>query len=63
MRLDGDKYHIHATEAAEDIQKNLVLGNDVPKGLCLVTGKWAPIARLHASIKISKVPIRLVHLS
>jgi len=51
MRLDGDKYHIHETEAAEDIQKNLVLGNDVPKGLCLVTGKWAPIARLHASIK------------
>ena len=52
FKLDGDRYFLHERKAAKDLWAKLLgEANQAPKGNCLVTGKWEPIARLHPSIK------------
>lgn len=52
FRLEGDAVHLHeraAARAAWDRQQGQ--GTDGEQGVCLVSGKRAPLARLHPAIK------------
>ena len=52
FQLDGDKGFIHERPAIREAWLDYKLQNQSEiKGQCLITGKQAPIARLHGSIK------------
>ncbi|MEK0082681.1 type I-C CRISPR-associated protein Cas8c/Csd1 [Benzoatithermus flavus] len=50
FRLDGDVF-LHDRPAARDIWLSYLGSADAPKAMCLVTGRSAPVARLHPAIK------------
>lgn len=51
-KLDGRNEYIHEHEDAKRIWLNSIKpGEDVPKGNCLITGKFQPIKMIHPSIK------------
>ncbi len=51
FRLDGELDFIHNQPAARDIWARKLADNKGADGLCLVSGKTVPLARLHPSIK------------
>lgn len=52
FRLQGDRGYIHDRPAARAALEAEAEAQDVaPEAMCLVTGKIAPIARIHATIK------------
>lgn len=51
FRLEGEQPFIHQREAAKTLRKQLLEQAETPEGTCLVTGKRAPVARVHPSIK------------
>lgn len=53
FKLDGENAYLHERPAARDLCVALAQekGYDAYRGMCLVTGKKAPLARLHPSIK------------
>jgi CRISPR-associated protein Csd1 len=51
FRLDGEQEYIHERAAAQELIKQYSAADDAPLGLCLVSGKTRPIARLHPAIK------------
>src|SRR5690606_10216430 len=52
FRLDGDQCYLHERPAARAVWAGLKgRGDDASEGMCLVTGMWAPIARIHPPIK------------
>lgn len=56
FRLDGEQCFLHDRPAARAVRARLLAGNEAqePAGteaICLVSGKAAPVARLHPSIK------------
>lgn len=58
FRLDGEQLHLHQRPAAQAIRARLLQsdGDEATddggrSAMCLVTGEFAPIARLHPSIK------------
>ncbi|ACO79324.1 CRISPR-associated protein Csd1 [Azotobacter vinelandii CA] len=51
FRLDGQLHYLHDTPAAQSIWSRLQAGTDCKQGLCLVTGEYQPLARLHPAIK------------
>ncbi len=51
FRLEGEAGYLHDRPTLREIVGNLAGSSDAPIGQCLVTGKLAPIARLHPSIK------------
>lgn len=50
FRLDGDHGYIHDRPAARAIVETQQ-GDEAEAAFCLVTGNWAPVARLHPTIK------------
>jgi len=52
FRLDGEPNYLHERPAARAVRANLLDGDgDGHRGMCLVTGAHAPLARLHPAIK------------
>jgi len=51
FRLDGEHKYLHELPAAQLLRAKLLAGAKVRDGLCLVTGKNLPLARLHPAIK------------
>lgn len=51
FRLDGEQKYLHELPAAQLLRAKLLAGADAVSGICLVTGKHLPLARLHSSIK------------
>lgn len=51
FRLDGEGGFLHDRRAAQEIWARALAARESEKGFCLVTGKRAPIARLHPSVK------------
>lgn len=52
FRLDGDHAYLHQRPAARAAWERWQgQGNDGMRGMCLVTGEQAPLARLHPAIK------------
>jgi len=52
FRLDGERQYLHERSAARDAWSRLRdQADDGSKGMCLVTGKQATVARLHPAIK------------
>ena len=51
FRLDGDENWIHERPVARSIWTNHLARMDNPERLCLVTGKRAPMERLHPALK------------
>jgi CRISPR-associated protein Csd1 len=51
FRLDGENKYLHELPAAQLLRAKLLAGAEVRDGLCLVTGKNLPLARLHPAIK------------
>lgn len=51
FRLDGEHKYLHELPAAQLLRAKLLAGAEVRDGLCLVTGKNLPLARLHPAIK------------
>ena len=51
FRLHGDLNLVCQRPAVVAAALNVALDDDVPQAMCLVTGKQAPVERLHASIK------------
>ena len=51
FRLDGERSFLHDRPAAQAIWVNHLAGRDSKKGLCLVSGKRAAVARLHPAVK------------
>jgi CRISPR-associated protein Csd1 len=51
FRLDGDHLFLHERPAARALIASQTDNPDAERGRCLVTGKIAPVARLHPSIK------------
>lgn len=51
FQLDGKREYIHESSGAKAIWADLVLSVNGEKGMCLATGKNAPISRLHHPIK------------
>ncbi|MDQ0506230.1 type I-C CRISPR-associated protein Cas8c/Csd1 [Xanthobacter agilis] len=52
--LDRDRaagLHLHDRPAAREAWARLCLSDDRPQGLCLITGRRGPVARLHPTIK------------
>lgn len=50
FRLDGEHRYLHEREAARRLVAARMVG-DGPRAFCLVTGVYAPIQRLHPSIR------------
>jgi CRISPR-associated protein Csd1 len=52
FQLDGDRDFLHERKAAKDLWEKLLSESDTgEKGICLVSGEWDSIARLHPAIK------------
>lgn len=51
FKLDGEAGYIHQREAAQSLWADCLRSDDIEQGLCLVSGEYAPIARLHPAIK------------
>ena len=51
FQLDGARRYIHESERARVLWAALLQNDDAETGLCLISGKTAPIARLHPAIK------------
>ncbi len=52
FRLDGERQYLHERLAARDIwRQQHIADDDHASAMCLVTGQFAPIARLHPAIK------------
>ena len=51
FKLDGDDRLLHERDAAKDSWEGYMSHNENEKRLCLVTGKYAPIERVHPAIK------------
>ena len=52
FKLDGDDRPLHERNAAKDNWERYYISHDEQeKGLCLVTGKYEPIERVHPAIK------------
>jgi len=51
FRLDGEHRYLHELPAAQLLRAKLLAGAEVRDGVCLVTGKNLPLARLHPAIK------------
>lgn len=52
FQLDGDRCYLHDRPAAKKIWVEVLINSESPeKSNCLVTGKLAPIARIHPPIK------------
>ena len=52
FRLNNEKNYLHERQAVQNLLLDLVTDNLEEKiGMCLVTGKQAPLARLHSAIK------------
>jgi len=51
FQLDGVRGYIHESERARVLWAALLQNDDAETGLCLISGKTAPIARLHPAIK------------
>ena len=49
--LEMPSAFIHKREAAQTLWAKLLQSNEAEKGLCLISGETAPIARLHPAIK------------
>ena len=51
FRLDGEQGFIHDRPAAKKIWQAYLASQDSVRSLCLVTGKYEPVRRLHPKIK------------
>lgn len=51
FKLDGTNGYIHQRQAAQTVWTGLLGADETERGLCLITGEAAPIARLHPAIK------------
>lgn len=51
FQLDGEKQYLHESNEAKEIWAKQIKSDDATIGMCLITGKIAPIKRLHDSIK------------
>ena len=51
FRLDDELGYVHDRPAARQIWQNYLASQSEAKGLCLVTGRHAPVLRLHDKIK------------
>ncbi|MBE4598764.1 type I-C CRISPR-associated protein Cas8c/Csd1 [Vibrio navarrensis] len=51
FQLDGMRQYIHESDEAKTIWGSLLQSDDVKQATCLITGKKAPISRLHPAIK------------
>lgn len=51
FRLEGEQSYLHEQPAAQLLRAKLLTSSKSRKGLCLVTGQWLPLARLHPAIK------------
>ncbi|HZC17008.1 MAG TPA: type I-C CRISPR-associated protein Cas8c/Csd1, partial [Caulobacteraceae bacterium] len=51
FRLDGDMGFLHASAALRQMVVDQLTSPDAKMGQCLISGKVAPIARLHPAIK------------
>ncbi|MFC3032695.1 type I-C CRISPR-associated protein Cas8c/Csd1 [Pseudoalteromonas fenneropenaei] len=51
FQLDGMRQYIHESAEAKMIWGSLLQSDDVKQAMCLITGKEAPISRLHPAIK------------
>lgn len=52
FRLDGDEGYLHERPATRAVWERLQgQGGDAMRGMCLVSGEQAPLARLHPAIK------------
>lgn len=51
FQLDGMRQCIHESAEAKKIWGSLLLSDDIKQATCLITGKKAPISRLHPAIK------------
>ena len=51
FQLDGVRGYIHESERARVLWAAILQNDDAETGLCLISGKTAPIARLHPAIK------------
>src|SRR5690606_7184522 len=51
FRLDGQEHYLHESPAAQTARSRLLVGGESREGLCLITGRRQPLARLHPAIK------------
>lgn len=51
FRLEGQQRYLHETPAAQAVRARLLADGDSREGLCLVSGRRQPLARLHPAIK------------
>ncbi|KJS22418.1 MAG: CRISPR-associated protein Csd1 [Pseudomonas sp. BRH_c35] len=51
FRLDGQQRYLHETPAAQALRSKLLADGDSHEGLCLVSGRRQPLARLHPAVK------------
>jgi CRISPR-associated protein Csd1 len=51
FQLDGMRQYIHESAEAKKIWGSLLQSDDVKHATCIITGKKAPISRLHTAIK------------
>ncbi|QLB14590.1 type I-C CRISPR-associated protein Cas8c/Csd1 [Mannheimia granulomatis] len=51
FKLDGTSGYIHQREAVQSLWAAQLYNDEAEQGLCLISGKEAPIARLHPAIK------------
>ncbi|TNH07689.1 type I-C CRISPR-associated protein Cas8c/Csd1 [Testudinibacter sp. TR-2022] len=51
FKLDGKHGYLHQSEAAQALWTAQLIDENAEQGLCLVSGKQAPLARLHPAIK------------
>lgn len=51
FRLDGQEHYLHESPAAQTARSRLLVGGESREGLCLITGRRQPLARLHPAVK------------
>lgn len=51
FRLDGERHYLHQRPAAQHLWADRQSASDTTTGMCSITGKNLPLARLHPSIK------------
>lgn len=51
FRLEGQQRYLHETPAAQAVRARLLADGDSREGLCLVSGRCQPLARLHPAVK------------
>lgn len=51
FKLDGERGYLHQSEAAQALWATQLVDEQAEQGLCLVSSKQAPLARLHPAIK------------